>query len=537
MIARKSFLIITSNFFNQILAWIGFITLAKLWGDFAPEALGIIGFAMAFLSLFNYIADLGFGSAHIKRISEGKDLGTCIGTYATIKLILTGIMITVIFAAIFIWKNILHNDFYDATTESAVIVLIFYYVFVNLQSIAIATLQGKRKIAKREITIITENIVKTPLTILIALAGVAIAGKVSIPPAISWPPFLQPLQQFLANHAVGSLAMTYVFGMMATFFIGMWFLRKYPWKKPSRELNKSYFLFALPAMLISTIRVISTNIDKLMIGYFWTATEVGYYFSVQRISGILTIFVTAVSVVLFPMLSEYHSFKNFKGLKRTARLAERYISMVLIPPMVVVIIFVKPLINIVLSGVFLPGAPVLIALTIYTFVTGLSMPYFSLIGGINRPGIAAKIGVVVCVTNILFNYLFIPKAGLLSSFGINGATGAAIATILSASVGFFGLRFAAKRLTEIKLLQSHTPRHIIAGLVMALVLYLIVYQTPFFPVVQWYHLIAFAGTGLIIYIGVLYVLKEFKKEDMLFFLNILHPKEMIDYVKSELKEK
>ena len=160
MIARKSFLIITSNFFVQFLGWVGFIALAKLWGNFAPEALGIIGFAIAFLSLFNYIADLGFGSAHIKRISEGKDLGTCIGTYATIKLILTAVVITAIFVAIFVWKNILHNNFYDATTESALIVLIFYYLFVNLQSIAVATFEGRREIAKREITIITENIVE-----------------------------------------------------------------------------------------------------------------------------------------------------------------------------------------------------------------------------------------------------------------------------------------------------------------------------------------------------------------------------------------
>ena len=105
MIARKSLLIITSDIFVQFFSWIGLALLAKLWGVFAPEALGIIGFAMAFLSIFNYIADLGFGSAHIKRISEGKDLGTCIGTYTTIKLILTAVVITAIFVSIFIWKN------------------------------------------------------------------------------------------------------------------------------------------------------------------------------------------------------------------------------------------------------------------------------------------------------------------------------------------------------------------------------------------------------------------------------------------------
>ena len=124
MIARKSALIVTSHFFIQFISWIGLVILAKFWGSFAPEALGIIGFAMAFLALFNIVADLGFSRAHVKRVSEGKDLGTCIGTYAAVKLVLTGLMVTVVFAGIFIWKNVLNKGFYDATTESMIFVLV-----------------------------------------------------------------------------------------------------------------------------------------------------------------------------------------------------------------------------------------------------------------------------------------------------------------------------------------------------------------------------------------------------------------------------
>ncbi|MEA3458909.1 MAG: flippase, partial [Candidatus Thermoplasmatota archaeon] len=57
------------------------------------------------------------------------------------------------------------------------------------------------------------------------------------------------------------------------------------------------------------------------------------------------------------------------------------------------------------------------------------------------------------------------------------------------------------------------------------------------PLVRWYHLMVFAGLGLAIYLGVLYALKEFKKQDLMFFLDMLHPKEMLTYIKSELKDK
>jgi O-antigen/teichoic acid export membrane protein len=538
MIARKSFLIVTTHFFTDFLGWIGIVVLAKLWGDFAPEAIGIIGFAMAFISLFRIVTDLGFSTAHIKRVSEGTDLGTCMGTFATIKIFLTALMVMFVFIAIFIWKNVFHKGFYDATTEAVVIVFLIHAIFTQLRNITTKSFIGTKEIAKRQITLMFENIVHIPLMILVAIAGVTgviVGGTVwNISPAVDWPQFLQPLQHFLATHAVGSLAMTYVFGMMATFFVGIFFLRRYPWKKPSWELSKSYFYFALPMMIMAIITIISLNIDKVMIGYFWTATDVGYYFAVQRILGFITILSSSVVLVLFPTISEQHSSNRIPAIIKTTHLAGRYISMVMIPPIVMVMVFVTPVIDIILSDAFLPAAPVMITMVIWTFIGGISSPYSALVQGMNRPKTVAKIGIVMCITNICLNCLFIPQEGLLSSFGINGPTGAATATVLSALVGFFGLIMAAKRLTGMKLLQSHTPRHILAGIVMAVSLY---YLNSFISLVRWYHLIVFAGMGLAIYIGVLFILKEFKKQDLHFFLDIIRPKEMIGYIKSELKEK
>jgi O-antigen/teichoic acid export membrane protein len=173
-------------------------------------------------------------------------------------------------------------------------------------------------------------------------------------------------------------------------------------------------------------------------------------------------------------------------------------------------------------------------LTVYVFVFSLTGPYSSLIIGINRPDIAAKIGVGTCMANIGLNYLFIPEWGLLSPLGINGAVGAATATVLSQLVGFVGLRVAARRLTGIKLMQTNTPRHIVAGVVMGIVLY---YLNSLVPLVRWYHLIGFALVGIAVYVGVLVIIREFKKRDLNFFLDLAQPAGMLGYIKSELKGK
>jgi len=533
MIARKSLLIVIAQFLTRSLGWIGLVVLAKLWGGFAPEALGVIGFAMAFVGVFNIVADLGFGQAHVKRISEGKDLGTCIGTFFTIKMVLTGAMIAIILLAMFILENVLHQGFHDATKQSVVFIFLIYYVFLSIQQIASYTFNGKGEIAKMQITSIFENIVKVPLMILVALAGV---GLVGLAPVIEWPAFLHPAQQFVAGHPIGSLAMAYVFGIATTVLVGFWLMRKYPWKKPSRELGKSYLSFALPMFLYSIIATITANIDKLMIGYFWTATEVGYYFSLQQILQIILVISVGFNTVLFPAYSEFFAKKDFKKINNTTRTAERYISMVIVPPVVIIILFVKPVISIMLNSAFLPAASTLIVLTIYAALTSLMAPYYSLIAGLNRPGVYAKIGLGICLINIALNFLLIPRQGLLSSIGITGPIGAAFAMVISTAIGFVWIRFSAKKLSGIHLLQTHTPRHIIAGAVMGAVLYLIAYGTGLFPLIHWYHIVLFGGIGLIMYLGVLYVLREFSKKDFHFYLDLLKPIEMFRYMSSELKE-
>ncbi|MCK5031056.1 MAG: polysaccharide biosynthesis C-terminal domain-containing protein, partial [Thermoplasmatales archaeon] len=335
--------------------------------------------------------------------------------------------------------------------------------------------------------------------------------------------------------ATGSLAMAYVFGCMASFLVGMWLLRKYPIKKPSWKLSKSYLSFGIPITIISLIVVISINIDKVMIGYFCTQAEVGYYWTVQQLSEVIIILSTALGIVLFPTLSEYHATNNFKGLIKTTHQAERYISMVTIPIIVLIIIFAEPIIYFMLSSSFISAAPVLIIIAIYAFILGIMKPYSSLIAGMNKPGIAAKIGITMCTINIALNYLFIPKGGVLSPFGIYGAVGAAIATLISLIIGLFGFQLAAKKMTKMKILNSHIPRHIIAGVGMGVILY---YSSKLFvPSVHWYHLIGFSGIGVVLYFGILFILKEFKKQDFDFFWNMVHPKEMAKYIKSEMNEK
>jgi O-antigen/teichoic acid export membrane protein len=367
--------------------------------------------------------------------------------------------------------------------------------------------------------------------IIVALAGVSIAERVNILPPLDWPSFLKPIQNFLAVHAVGSLAMTYVIGAAGPLLVGLFLIRKYPLKKPEWSLFKSYFNFALPIALMSVIGIISVNIDKIMIGYFWTATEVGYYFTIQQIIQFLTIIYMSVGIVLFPALSEHHASNNFKKLKQTTLSAERYISMVMVPPIILIIIYSRTVIDIMLSSAFLPASFTLIILTFYTYLYSRNTAYGSLMAGINRPDIIAKVSILICGVNIILNYLFIPKYGLIEPIGISGPNGAAVATVISILVGFIAIRIATFKLIKIHFLERHTPLHLVAGAVMAFSLY---FFGTIVNVERWYHLIIFGLIGLAVYLFVLVISKEINKKDFYFFLDVFHIRKMVDYIKYEL---
>jgi len=510
MIARRSLIIVSTQILIRFFGWIGLFVLAKLWGGFAPEALGTIGFAMAFVALFTFIGDLGFSAAHIKRISEGKDLGECVGTYFTVKFLLVGLMSLILIISVLLVEH-------DPLINTVIWIFIAYYIFTSLLQIPISTFEATKKIVKRQITLITENLVKVPLFITVVVIG---SGLVAY--------------SVDNDNLIILLSSSYVLGIMSTFMVGLWLFRKYPIKKPKWSLFKSYFSFALPVMMLSLVSAFSVNTDKIMIGYFWDTIEVGYYFTMKQITHIFLILSGSIGIVLFPTLSNYHSNSNYEKIRNTTHLAERYISMVLIPIVIIVVIFSKTIINVMLNNSFIPASSVLIALMILCFISSISVPYTCLITGINKPSIAAKIGALICFTNIGLNFLLIPKDGLLSYVGINGALAAAIATILANTIGFFGLRFYAKKLTDIHIFNKHIFLQLFAGFIMFC--FLFVFNWKLY-IMSWYGLFLFSFFGLIIYLSILFIIKEFRKEDFNFFLDLFHPKEMIKYVSGEIKNK
>ncbi len=504
LIARKSFLVFLNMVVGSILGYIALFFILRYMG---PEDYGIIGFGIAFVGLFSFISDLGFNRAHIKRISEGRELDKCIGTFFVIKLMLIAIMVGFVLFSIFLWKIVLGRGFETLEHERIIYLFILYYAILSLSSVPLATFSARRETAKQTLPALSEIMTRVPLTIIIALGALG----------------------------VFALAGSYVIGVAALLITAIILFRGFPFGRFDPKIFRSYFKFAIPISIASSISLISVNVDKVMLQLFWSASVVGYYFGVQRVIIFIISISTAVTVLLFPTLSRYHGKKEHGDIRRLTRAAERYVSLVVMPLAFLLIVFSRPILNLFSGDIADNASTVLQIMAVYAVIFCFYAVFINQILAVDRPGLGAKIGITIALINITLNTILIPKD--IRSIGINlfgmGAEGAALATTISATFGLIISKFYARRLTGTK----WNPRillHLLAALVMGCVLY---YMKSVIVIKSVFVVGGACLLGMGIYIAVLWLLKEFTKDDLKLLLNILNPKEMKQYVVSELREK
>ncbi len=505
MLARKSLLIIACRYINALLGLVGLYLVGHHMG---AGALGVIGFGMSFVGLFNFVSDMGFNMAHTKRISEGMDLAKCVGTFAAIKLVLNIVMALLVVGSVLVWTRVMGNGFANPLYEPVIYIFLAYYFLFNLATIPIITFDGQRKTAKSQLPTFSDGFVRVPLVAFVALTGLGVLA----------------------------LAGAYLAGAFSVFVIAFLLFRKYPYQKPDWETFRKYLAFSLPLFLVSSMAMISLYIDKVMIAAFWPSTEVGFYFGAQRVALFVDIISVAVISLLFPAISALHASGRIRKARALTGKAVRYTSMLVAPATASLIVFSPFIVQTILGPEFTPAAIPLQIMALYIYLLAIQRPLIYQISAIDLPKLTAKIGIIGTGLNILGNFILIPNWGWsLFGYSLNGGSGAAIATTMNALVVLIIGQIMVKKLTGTRF-QRPILAHCFAAFVMGL---LISALLPLLAAIAFPEFIAvglsfLAGVGL--YSLVLYLLRELRREDVNFFFETLNPAKMSTYVKKELKE-
>jgi O-antigen/teichoic acid export membrane protein len=251
----------------------------------------------------------------------------------------------------------------------------------------------------------------------------------------------------LAGLGALQLSYAYVAGRSTMMIVALFLLRRSEvrWHRPT--LVRSYLRFALPVSLTVFCTSIALNINTVFVQWFGARSEVGYFSSGFALLGIFGFIGVAVSTLSFPEFSRLHSTGDTVGIRRITLDAERYISMVGTPVLMVIALFPREIAVLLLGTQFVNAGDPMRFLAIARFISMLGQAGMPPINAVNRPGVLAKIVSFTLVLNIFLLFTFVPASFL--GFGMLGMSylGAALVSVIVASVTLAAVHLTMWRLT------------------------------------------------------------------------------------------
>lgn len=482
-------------------AGLGFIGLMFINSYLGPEAYGTIAWTLSLVATFNCISDLGFNFAHVKRISEGRDLSGCVSTFILIKVILTVSMVVFILTSMFVWTSVLGYQLTD-TSMDIVMLFIIYHVFLDVAYIATFTFDALMEAANTQLIMLMDPLIRVPMVIFISV-----------------------------NYMdTTTLSFAYAMGGLATALLGMTLLAKKGLTMRRPRMFRSYLTFAMPIATITIMAALSVNIDKVIIGFFWSSETVGYYATSQRVLELLLMIGLAVSTMTFPAFSKMFSQGNLEKIRSLTQKAERYTAMVAMPIVAVLIVFPSQVLVVFFGDSYAPAGDIFQVLAIGTLLTLLNEIYFSQINAVNRPDLSARLYFISLSVNVVLLLILVPTTLMgVNMLGLAG-TGAAIARTVAFAVMFFATRFVIYRLTG----TAFNPRILVIILGAVLTGIVIAILGEYWPMSYWFGLVVYGILSFAIFSGFLWLLRELKRDDVEYFLSVIDPREMLKYVRSEM---
>ncbi|MBW3022747.1 flippase, partial [Candidatus Woesearchaeota archaeon] len=197
-----------------------------------------------------------------------------------------------------------------------------------------------------------------------------------------------------------------------------------------KVVAKKLFYFGIPVVLTAVSATVISYTDTIMITYFKTLEDVALYSAAIPTAGLLWFFGSALAIVLLPLSSEIWKRKHSHVMGEGINLLYKYGIIIVIPLVILMFVFPDLILRILFGQQYSAGANVLKILSFAAVFFTIGQINASILSGIGKPKINAKITAIAAVLNIIGNIFLIP---------IIGISGAAISTAISfAIMGVFG---------------------------------------------------------------------------------------------------
>lgn len=507
LMSPKAALSVANGVIGAVLSTAALVFIAQNMG---PSALGILGYAMATIGVLSFLSDFGVGSVHASHIRKGEDIGKCVGAYALIKLVLLAVFSVVTYAMINLWADNRLGGVMPATDPvvDSLNAFLIYYVLLGISQIATHTFDAQDAVAKVHIPVLLELVVRVSFIIFVA-TSVYKSGPEG--PAL--------------------LASSYVAGVIASTLLVALLMVRTRISRPDGDILMKYVRSLAPVFVVSAIIILDLYLDKVVVGHFWGAEEVGLYFGVQRMAVFVGVFSLSVATLILPSVTTYFTRKDVAASWDVVNQAERYVSLIVIPTAAFYLTFGGQILGVFLTAEFAAEVRTMDLLVIASTVVALVLPLRSAIAGLGRPATLFFVGVGGITIQFVAMLLLVPETIIGAKMLGLGAFGAAASLLLTSIYYFFVLRYMAWRSAKI-VPNSRSYKHLVCAVLMVGVMYTLDWLV--IPADQWYGLVVLAIVGGISYGTSAYMLGELETSDYRYFRRMLNPQDTIQYTVNEL---
>lgn len=507
LFARRSPVLLIQNVVGAVLGLVGLFFITRFVGT---TDWGFVSFGIGFVGILSLFGDLGYSTAHNIKLSQGKDIETCNGTFLTIKLVLGFLFIAIVIGSLFIWTHVLHKGFQSPIEFWIILSLIPYFFFSNFigftKTFFIANLKSTRIAIPPVVEALLRNSVFIVLGLTIRYSILSNAGY------------------FPAVLVSSAYSVSYAIYFLTSFILGR------PWKiaRPTREMMKAYTALALPLALVSVVGTVNGNIDKVIIEFYWHATATGAFFSSQNIALVVSSMSASMSIFFLPMLVRVSREHQKKEHEQTIKEFERLISLFILPLVVDMAILAQYVMNI-FNQAYIAYSAILAVLSVRAYFSAINTPYSSAIMSRQRTGRIALIDFLSVIGNIALIILLVPPSIFGITFFSLGPVGAAVATTIITILDTVFYRYSVSKLEKTGY-NFRVMRHIIPAFIQAAFIMLAIH----FIIPKDIVILAPLGiAAIVLYFLVAIAIKETSFKDLMTLIRSFSPRAIFRQFKDE----
>ncbi len=223
--------------------------------------------------------------------------------------------------------------------------------------------------------------------------------------------------------AIASICSYVVLLFLSLFYVNN-IIKKINFTKTSIINNMKILKVSLPMFITSSIFLIMSLIDKIMLGFFTGPFEVGVYSVALKLATITSMGLVAINTIIAPKFSELYWKKDTESLKKVVKFSARIIFFSSAPILLIYFIFPRYVLSF-FGKNFIDGYSALMILSAGQFINSISGSVGNFLNMTDNQNIFRNISLIALIINIVLNYFLIPR------YSYNGA---AIATACSMAI-------------------------------------------------------------------------------------------------------